>query len=103
MKTLIIVQQPASCNVVQIEAPGFTPQTRGEAKILYQHTRERCEGYILGRVDETEDVVLWLESVRCLTGDCRNLTWYAEGKNPSVTFDPRVPQLWLGLEGESAR
>lgn len=105
MAAIRIVQQPGIANVVLVEDAGTTPALRGRVCRLYQHTRERCEGYLCGYIDGLATAPELLPPVRCMPGELMRLNWFSEGKNPSPTFSPKEPELWLNcphaLPGES--
>ncbi len=89
-----IVQQPGCASVVLTD-------DGGGKRILFQHTREKCEGYIRGYIDGREDAPSLDAPVRCLPGDCRRMHWVVEAANASQTYTPHAPLYWLGM-GEDA-
>ena len=100
MNFIRIVQQPAVASVVVSDRDGLTAADRGNAVILYQHTRERCAGYLCGFIDGRDGAPTILPPARCLPGDSRKMRWIVEQTEPSPTFSPKEPHWWLGVSKE---
>lgn len=62
------VRQPACSNVVLTEADGTKRR-------LYQHTHERCRGYVAGYNDGSNPPAWVGPDMRCGPGDCLAQTW----------------------------